>query len=251
MNNPFSLVGKTVLVTGASSGIGRQTCIHIAGMGGRVFATGRNVERLAETMQLLQAETTGDIEHLSFAGELVDADVLKALIAQLPSLDGLVHSAGISRLAPLKYMTDKMFRELFQTNAELPLQLTRDCIKAKRINPGASIVMVSSVAPFLGVPGQSAYSPAKAALLAWCKIWAVELASQKIRANAVCPGMVRTPLMDGGAVTQEQYERDALAYPLGYGEPEDVANAIVYLLSDASKWVTGTHILLDGGLLCK
>ncbi|MEB3206540.1 MAG: SDR family oxidoreductase [Vampirovibrionales bacterium] len=251
MKNPFSLVGKTVLVTGASSGIGRQTCLHIAAMGGRVFATGRNKERLAETMALVQAETTAETEHLSFAGELMDKDVVKSLIAALPPLDGLVHSAGISRLAPLKYMTDKLFRELFEINAELPLHLTRDCLKGKRINPGASIVMVSSVAPFIGVPGQSAYSPAKAALLAWCKIWAVELAGQKIRTNAVCPAMVKTPLMEGGAVTQEQYERDALAYPLGYGEPEDVANAIVYLLSDASKWVTGTHILLDGGLLCK
>ncbi len=246
MQSPFSLTDKTILVTGASSGLGRQTCIAISEMGGKVIATGRNPERLEETMSMLTGE--GHIAHLA---DLVNFEDRKQLVQSLPKLNGFVHSAGISRIIPLKYLTDDLLDEVHTTNFEAPAKLTRDMVKARVFMPSSSIVYVGSIAPMLGIPGQCAYSSSKAALMALARVFAMEVVSQKIRVNSVAPAMVKTPIMEGAAVSKEQYDLDEKSYPLGYGEPEDVANAIVFLLSSASKWITGTTMILDGGLICK
>jgi len=244
--NPFRLDGKTVLVTGASSGIGRQTCIAIARMGGRVVATGRHAARLQETIASL---TAGD--HAGVTADLTAPDGIAALADRCPSLDGVVHSAGITRVLPIRHLSPKLFRELSAINLEAPLYLTRELLRASRLQTGASVVLMSAVAAHRAVVGTAGYAATKAGLIAAARVLALELAPQKIRCNCLCPGLVRTPMLERAPISLEQFEESAQHYPLGLGDPADVAHAAVFLLSDASRWVTGASIVLDGGFSCR
>jgi NAD(P)-dependent dehydrogenase (short-subunit alcohol dehydrogenase family) len=238
----FSLAGKTCLVTGASSGIGRVCCIEIAAAGGVVIATARNEERLAETL----ASLPGD-EHQAIPTDLLEASDRERLIAACPDLDGIVHSAGVNRLAPVRFATEKVFAEILSVNLEAPLFLTRELLCARRIRGGASNVFISSSSAVTGGAGLLAYASSKSALLGATKVIAGELARERIRCNCLLPAMVRTPMTEGGMLTAEQICADERRYPLGYGKPEDVAAAAVFFLSDASRWITGQSLILDGG----
>jgi NAD(P)-dependent dehydrogenase (short-subunit alcohol dehydrogenase family) len=240
--DPFSLDGKTILVTGASSGIGRQCCITASRRGARTVATGRDPERLADTMGSLSGDG-----HRSVVADLTTAEGFEAVIAAVDGLDGVVHSAGISIMVPLKFVTEDALRDQQRINLEVPLLLTRDLFKQRKLEPQASVIFLSSAAAFRGEVGQSVYASTKAALVAATRVIAKEVAVRRIRVNCLCPGMVRTPMLAIGTLTEEDYEREESKYPLGYGEPEDVAHAAVFLLSDASKWITGTSLVLDGG----
>ena len=242
--NPFSLEGKTILVTGASSGIGRQTAVSISSFGGTVVAGGRNEQRLEATMGML--EGTG---HQAVVADLVDSEQRRQMAEACPVLDGVVHSAGILRMIPLRVLSEKVFRDVVAINVEAPLCLTRDLVRKDRLRQGGSIVCVSSVIALRAVTAQAVYGASKAALEAAARVMALELAPRRIRCNCLCPGTVRTPMLDRNALTAEQGAHDEATYPLGYGEPEDVANAAVFLLSSASRWITGTSIVLDGGHL--
>ncbi len=248
MYNPFSLKNKTILITGASSGIGKATAIECSKMGAQLIITGRNEQHLDETFQSLEGEN-----HLSFCGDLCDPAFLESLSVALPVLDGIVYSAGIVRYFPFKFMTDEKLDQLFDINFKSPTLLSHRLIKKKKINKNSSIVFMSSISGVLmSYYGGSIYAATKGAINGLVKGMALELAAQNIRVNTVIPGMIDTNILREDILTQEQLETDVKRYPLGrYGKPEEVAYATIYLLSDASAWVTGSNLLIDGGITLK
>lgn len=244
MYNPYSLEGKTVLVTGASSGIGRATAIECSKLGAKVVITARNEERLKETLAALEGEG-----HQMICYDLTETGKLDEFVAQLPALQGLVSNAGTNKMSPVTFIKEEDLREVFQVNTFSPIMLLRLLLKKKKLEKGSSVVFTSSLSG-IGIvgTGNGVYASSKGALSMFVKVAALELAAKKIRVNAVCPGMIQTQMIQEGAVS-EQLEEGLKEYPLGrYGEPNDVAHAIIYLLSGASSWVTGTNMVIDGGL---
>jgi len=241
--NPFSLAGRRVLVTGASSGIGRQIAISSANMGATVIVTGRDVQRLEET----RAQLIG-VDHHVIAADLLQADDISRLAAEVGEIHGLVHSAGIAKLVPFHMISPKHFDEVIGVNLRAPLLLTRALLAKKAVQPGGSIVFVGAVASEVGPVATAVYSASKAALLGAARSLALEVAKHKIRANVVAPGYVRTPLIDDLGRTGASIDELLDITPLGLGEPEDVANAVVFLLSEASRWMTRALLIADGGL---
>ena len=245
--NPFSLEGKTILITGASSGIGQGCALMAAQMGAKVIVCGRNEERLKETISQMQGEG-----HSTFAGELTDQSVIEKLVAEIPSLNGVVFSAGISMTAPFTYSTREKFNKVFDVNFFSPIEILRLLVKKKKLANEASVVFISSVGGNFGFSvGNGIYGASKAALNSMSRLCSLELAPKKIRVNSICPGMVVTPLVEGFSenITQEDIQKDMDFYPLKrYGKPEDIAGGVVYLLSDAASWVTGQAICIDGGI---
>ncbi len=244
IKNPFTLEGRTILVTGASSGIGRTTAIECSQMGANVIITGRDQARLDETFSELEGEG-----HLAVIADLTQEDQVQGLLEQLPVVDGVVLCAGQGTVVPFKMADRKKQDPIFEINYFAPVELLRQLLKKKKLANGASVVFVSSIGGVDSITiGNSIYGASKAALNSAMRFCALELAPKKIRVNSVCPGMVNTKLIKGGAVSEEQHQADMLKYPLKrYGEPEDIANGIIYLLSDASSWVTGHSLVIDGG----
>lgn len=243
--NPFALNGKTVLVTGASSGIGRTTAIECSKLGAKVVVTGRNAERLQETLNALEGDG-----HSQIIADLAEQSSLEALVASCPEINGLVLCAGRAMTLPLNFATRDKLDEMFDTNFFAPVELVRLLLKKKKLVKGSSITIVSSIGGVMSYKvGNGVYGASKAALTSIMKFLAVELAPKKIRVNAVHPGMTNTGLIHRGTISEEQLKADMERYPLRrYGEPEDIARGIVYLLSDASSWVTGHSLVIDGGV---
>lgn len=248
MYNPFSLEGKTILVTGASSGIGRTAAIECSRMGAKVIITARNEERLNETYNQLEGDA-----HQIILCDLTDISAIDGLVAKLPEIQGLINNAGFTKLSLIQFVKEVDLKSIFQVNTIAPVLLFQKLIKKRIIKKGASVVFTSSMAG-LGCTtmGNSMYTASKGAISSYIKTAALELASKSIRVNAVCPAMVNTSILKDGTITDEQIKEDVKQYPLGrYGEPHDIAWAMIYLLSDASSWVTGTNLILDGGLTLK
>ena len=245
MNNPFSLSGRTVLVTGATAGLGRNTAIHASRMGARVVISGRHEARLAATLARLDGEG-----HRAIPADLADQGARDALVAELPALDGVVHCAGLTLLHPFKFIDEARYRTIYAINVEAPLFLTQRLYKARKLNAGGSIVFISSMAPRVGTKGHSIYAGSKSALYGISRVLAHELAPAKVRVNTLSPAMVNTEVTVGfeAQLSPELLAADEARYPLGYGEPEDVANAAIFFLSPASKWITGVDLVMDGGL---
>lgn len=248
MYNPYSLEGKTILVTGASSGIGRTTAIECSKMGAQMIITARNEERLKETLSALEGEG-----HKMLLADLGNEEDLDKLVSELPKLDGIVNNAGFTKTLPLQFVKREQLAEVLNVNTVAPILLLHKIVKKKLLNNESSVVFTSSIAGLgLTAPGNSMYTSSKGAISAYIKNAALELAPKKIRVNAVCPGMVKTSIMELGTVTASQLEEDEKKYPLGrYGEPRDIALSIIYLLSNASAWVTGTNMVIDGGISLK
>ena len=241
--NPFSLVGKTILITGASSGIGRATAIECSKLGATCIITGRNEERLNKTLSQLVGEG-----HQTIAADISTQEGIDTLVEQSPVIDGLVNNAGVSGSKPIKFYKQDDLDRIFQTNTFSPMLLIKGMLKKKKINDGGSIVFTSSVAAFNSTFGNGIYGSSKAALAAYMRYCARELAAKKIRANSIHPGMVDTPFIHGGSLSEADLQKDMERYPLGrYGTTEEIAYMIIYLLSDTSAWVTGTSMIIDGG----
>lgn len=243
MYNPYSLEGKTILITGASSGIGRRTAIECSRVGAKLVITGRNQERLNDTLSTLEGEG-----HLIFAGDLTEDKVIESMMEQLPPLNGVFFCAGVTDTTPAKFIDEEKIERVFSINIKSPMLLTKWLVKKKKIQVGSSLVYMSSYGAEVVTPGLGIYAASKGAVNSFMRTIATELSSRKIRANAIMAMMVQTELIETlGSLSKEDLEKDEAKYPLGYGKPEDVAFAAIYLMSDASKWITGSIIKMDGG----
>ena len=247
---PFDLNGKNVIVTGASSGLGRQIAISCSQMGARIVLMGRSEERLQETLLKMQNPEL----HIPVLIDLTEFDLIEGIIedsiARIGKIDGVVNCAGVSSTLPLRSVSPEKLQNHFNTNVVAAYQLTRVVSNPKYFSPdGGSILFISSVAGMVGENAKSAYSMTKGALISGSRSLAVELAAKKIRVNTISPGLVVTPLNSNAEHITNPEKRQALEnqHLLGLGSPEDVANACIYLLSDASRWVTGTNLVVDGG----
>jgi NAD(P)-dependent dehydrogenase (short-subunit alcohol dehydrogenase family) len=245
--NPFSLSGKTILVTGASSGIGREIAIQCSKIGAKLIITGRNVDRLNETFTKLHG-----IDNIQVPADLTVREDIEKLVNTVPQIDGLVNNAGISKRLLVKDINPDALDSVMQNNFAAPVILTRVLLKAKKIGSQASVVFISSRGADRPTIGNAMYSASKGALNSFAKVLALELAPQLIRVNCILPGMVWTPLIEHTSLSVEQYKEDEKRYPLGrYGKPEDIAFLSIYLLSDVSCWMTGSLLTIDGGVSLK
>lgn len=245
--NPFTLEGKRILITGASSGIGQATAIECSKLGASLIILGRDSKRLQETFDRLEGDG-----HIQLLADLTNSEDIQRIAAEIPVLDGLVNNAGLGHTSLVRFIKQTDVERVFQTNTFAPILLTKEILKKKKLNKGASIVFTSSIAAFSNALGNSLYSASKAAICAYMRSCAKELADKQIRANAICPGMVETKLIRGGALSEEDLQKDMANYPLKrYGKPEEIAYTAIYLLSDASAWVTGISLIIDGGKLLK
>ena len=241
--NPFTLEGKTILVTGASSGIGRGIAIACSKMGATVIINGRNEQRLAETMTEMQGE-----ENLSLAADLSDSNSLTGMVSKLPKLDGIVHCAGIGQRVLCKQLQEADLDTMMDVNFKAPVMLQTEILKQKKINKGASIVFIASIASDSPSIGNAVYSASKGAIISYANCLALELAPRQIRVNCILPAMIWTDLILKGGITEEELKEDEKKYPLKrYGKPEDIANLSIYLLSNAAAWMTGSSIKITGG----
>jgi NAD(P)-dependent dehydrogenase (short-subunit alcohol dehydrogenase family) len=244
MYNPFSLNKKTILVTGASSGIGRSIAIECSKMGATVIISARNKEKLHETLSHMEGNG-----HSIVVADLSNTADLEHLINESPVLDGLVNCAGLTKTLPFEFIKPEVLSNVMDINFTAPTLLSARLVKKKKFSKNSSIVFISSISGVLCTSvGTSIYCASKGAVNGMAKSMAIDLASKSIRVNSINPGMVNTHIYDAGIITPEQLEEDKKRYPLKrYGEPEEVAYAAIYLLSDASSWVTGSNLVIDGG----
>lgn len=243
--NPFTLEGKTILVTGASSGIGRGIAIACSKMGATVIINGRNEQRLAETMTEMQGE-----ENISLAADLSDSNSLTEMVSRLPKLDGIVHCAGIGQRVLCKQLQEADLDTMMDVNFKAPVMLQTEILKQKKINKGASIVFIASIASDSPSIGNAVYSASKGAIISYANCLALELAPRQIRVNCILPAMIWTDLILKGGITEEELKEDEKKYPLKrYGKPEDIANLSIYLLSNAAAWMTGSSIKITGEIV--
>lgn len=239
----FSLEGKTVLVTGASSGIGTACALECAKAGARLVVSGRDEGRLNAVLASLPGSG-----HCAVAVDLSTQTGVDQLVEQLPALDGLVHSAGVAKTVLLRFVSDADIEGHFSVNVFSAIWLTRALLKKRLVNKGGSLVYIASVNAAIAVPGNGIYSTTKSALVAFSRAVAVEVAPRGVRANTISPGMVETPMTDYIVKGDpEALKTDQAKYLLGYGKPADIGGAARYFLADASRWVTGSDFVIDGG----
>ncbi len=242
--NPYSLEGKTILVTGASSGIGRGAAIECSKMGAKVIITARNEERLKETLSKLEGEG-----HEMHVCDLNEKDAVKTLVDSLPEVQGVINNAGFTKIQPIPFINEDVFQNIMQVNTISPVLILKYLVKKKKLKSGGSVVFTSSLAGIGMVSvGNTMYACSKGAVSAFIQGAAKELAAKNIRVNAVCPAMVDSQILASGTITDDQLKKTMELYPLGrFGKPEDVAWAMIYLLSDAANWITGVNLPIDGG----
>ena len=246
--NPLDLTGRTILVTGASSGIGRSTAVTLSRLGAKLILVSRSPDVLRETETLLEGHG-----HSIAPCDLREADAIPKWMKQLAAdngpISGVVHSAGMHITMPLRFMTTAQLDDLMRINFTAAMQLTKGLRQRNVGTEKTSVVFIASVMGLVGQPGVSAYVASKGALVAVTRSLALELAAEGIRVNCVAPGQVESSMASAQQeqLTAEQQSAIAAMHPLGIGKPEDVANSVAFLLSDAARWITGTTLVVDGG----
>jgi NAD(P)-dependent dehydrogenase (short-subunit alcohol dehydrogenase family) len=247
--NDFRLTGKTILITGASSGIGRQTAIDCSYMGANCILFGRRKEELEKTFKSLKKG-----KHSLYVIDITNYALLEQVIAEAVDnsgkISGFVHSAGIESTMPVSILKPESYEKFFATNVISAFEITRIISKKKILSmEGASVIFISSVMGILGQPGKTAYCSSKGALIAGCKALALELVSKGMRINCILPGIVKTEMTQKlfGTLPEDSLIAINKMHPLGLGKPDDISNACIFLLSDASHWITGSSLIVDGG----
>ncbi len=252
MFNPFTLENKTILVTGASSGIGRQCAIDFSKMGAKVILVGRNEDRLKDVL----SNMVGD-GHLYYVYDLADLNGIKGLISTMVcdsnKFDGFVHSAGIELTKSIKFLTPEDYETVYRVNSLSAFELVHQLSSVKNFNKNGSIVLIASITSLIARGGVAAYSASKGAIVSAARVMSLELSQRNIRVNVISPGTVLTPLMQNylSTLNKDDYNKRIEGFPLGLGETSDISNACIYLLSDASRWVTGQNLVVDGGYTIK
>lgn len=242
-----NLKGKSILVTGASSGIGREIAISISRQGATVIITGRNEDRLNDTFNNLHHDNNQ--QHLQVIADLDMDDQIENLAAESLSVDGLVSCSGINDKAPIKHVTREKIDKMYNANVYGPMLLVKELLKKKKINNAASIVFISSISSIYATVSNALYASSKGAINSLVRVLALELAPKKIRVNSIMPGMVRTGMINAYGLSEEEMNAVIKGYPLGrIGKPEDIANAVTFFLSDESSWITGANLVVDGGI---
>lgn len=247
MYNPFTLEGKTILITGAGGGIGRATAVACAKMGATIVVTDINEVTLKETLDILNEDCPKG--HQMFAADLTNEEALDQLVKDIPALDGMVCNAGISKVLPIQFLNSDDMGRIVNINAFAPMYLTQKLYKKKKLNKGGSIVFTESISGVKMVSmGAVMYAVSKNALDAFMRNAALEFAVRNIRVNSVNPSRVNTNIVKNAVYSEEEVAKDIQTYPLKrYAEPEEIANAIIFLLSDASSYITGHALIIDGG----
>lgn len=245
MSTPFHLHGKKILITGATSGIGSHTAVRIAEMGGEVVLSGRNTEKLNDLAAKCGSHA------LIVAADISTQEGRDSLAKGIPEVDGLVNCIGTVHPFPVRFLDQQKMDQTMNVNFEAPVLMTSALLKAKKIKAESSLVYLSSISSHRPQRGAAMYGASKAAIESFVKVLAQELHTSKVRVNSVAPAMVRTPMYDRAEemVSKEEMDNHVSKYLLGVGYPEDVANAVIFLLSPASRWVTGINLILDGGIL--
>lgn len=252
MFNPFSLEGKTILITGASSGIGRQCAIDCSKSGARVVLVARNEERLKETLLMMDGK-----EHLLCPFDLNDLSEIKKIINDIISkvgkLDGFIHSAGIEKTNPVKLLNTEDYELVYKTNCLSAFEIVKHLDNIKNFKTGGSIVLIASISGVIARNGLSAYAASKGALISSARVMASEMSRRQIRVNTVSPGTILTPMMNKVLenMPEEDKKKRVEGFPLGLGFLTDISYACIYLISDASRWVTGQNLIVDGGFTAK
>lgn len=245
----FSLSNKTILITGASSGIGRSCAVQCSKMGASLLLMGRNVDELNRTVSELQPGTKVEIIVADFS-KMVDLElVIAEKIVTIGKIAGFIHCAGVEKTLPLKKQTSEVFQSIFDINVLAGFELAKIISLKKYKAEKASFVFIASVAGMVGESGKTIYSASKGAVISGARSMSMELARSDIRVNSISPAMVKTPILEKmfDGIGEDATQNIIKKHPLGIGEPEDVANACVFLLSDAAKWITGTNLVVDGG----
>ncbi len=245
----FSLQNKVILITGASSGIGRSCSVECSKRGADLILVGRNRDELMKTVSLLNTESKVEV----IAEDIAHNENLEILIADkaliLGKISGFIHCAGIEKTLPLKKHNPALYRDIFAVNVIAGFEIAKILSLKKYKDETSSFVFISSVAGMVGEPGKAAYSASKGAVISGARSLAMELARSNVRVNSISPAMVNTSILEKmfEDIGEEASSEIIRKHPLGIGEPKDVANACIFLLSDASKWVTGTNLVIDGG----
>ena len=246
--NPFSLEGKTILITGASSGIGRQCAIDCSRMGAKVVAVARSQERLQATLSLLSGEG-----HKYYSYDLSNLDCIKDLVSKIVTengkLSGLICAAGIEKTAPAKLLKPSDYEELFRINTLSAFEIARQITSVRYFENKGGVLFISSITSIIARSGTAAYSASKGALVSGARVLATELSKRGIRVNCISPGTILTPMMQDylSSLSDKEYDKRIDGFPLGLGKTTDVSLACVFLLSDASRWITGQNLIIDGG----
>lgn len=247
--DPFSLENKVILITGASSGIGRSCSVECSKRGADLILIGRNHAELMKTISLLDPKSKAEV----IAKDITETDNLEAVIADKVlisgKISGFIHCAGIERTLPLKKHSSNLYRDIFEVNVIAGFEIAKILSLKKYKDETSSFVFISSVAGMVGEPGKAAYSASKGAVISGVRSLAMELCRSNIRVNSISPAMVNTPILEKmfKDIGEEASSEIIKKHPLGIGNPEDVANACIFLLSDASGWITGTNLVVDGG----
>lgn len=249
----FSIKGKSILITGASSGIGREVSIQLSKSDANIIIVGRNIDRLNQTYDSLSSNSGAD--HLLYTCDISEESNIKELAGKVNAVDCVIHCAGIGKYVPLKFYSKSILDEFYKINLFAPLLLTKELVKQRKIKNEGSVIFISSIMSTVGAKANGIYASTKSALVGAAKSIALELSNNKIRVNCISPALVKTPLLDSGTdkggISQAEYDNDLLNHPLGIGEPADIANLCLFLISDEARWISGTNIIIDGGYTLK
>ena len=246
--NPFNLKNKTVFVTGSSAGIGKAIAVKCSKMNANVIVTGRNSGRIEATFKELEANSNNQF----LVADLTNEDDIDRIVEALPALDGVVFNAGVVKTVPVAYIKKEQIQEVFDVNFTSSVVLIQKLLRRRKINKDASICFISSVASNYVNIGNSLYSASKGAVNSFTKALALELASKQIRVNAILPGFIETGILENSKIDQASIDEHLKNYPMGrFGKPDDIANGVIYLMSDASQWTTGSLMIIDGGYSIK